>query len=84
MFSSGKALKIDPILTSIPNRSKANALIIDRSDKIFFITDTLGGIVFMAFPIGYFLTIRFTGRGGIELNTIFLQEIVEQSRVPLM
>jgi hypothetical protein len=37
MSSSGKALKIDPILTSVPNRSKANALIIDGSDEIFFI-----------------------------------------------
>jgi hypothetical protein len=38
----------------------------------------------MAFPIGYFLTIELTGKGEIELNTLFLQEIVEQSRVPLM
>ena len=53
-------------------------------DGISMIADTLGGIFFMAFPIGYFLTIRFTRRGKIELNTIFLQEIVEQSRVPLM
>ena len=52
-------------------------------DSISMIADT-DGIFFMAFPTGYFLAIRFTGRGEIELNTIFLQEIVEQSRVPLM
>ena len=53
-------------------------------DSIPMIVDTLGGIFFMVFPIGYFLAIRFIKRGEIELNTIFLQEIVEQSRVPLM
>jgi hypothetical protein len=53
-------------------------------DSISIITDILGGIFSMAIPIGHSFTIEPTRRGEIELNTIFLQEIVEQSRVPLM
>jgi hypothetical protein len=37
-------------------------------DSISMITNTLGGIYFMAFPIGYFLTIELTGKGEIELE----------------
>jgi hypothetical protein len=36
-------------------------------DSISIIANTLGGI-FMAFPIGYFLTIGLTVLGGIELE----------------
>jgi hypothetical protein len=43
--------------------------------SISMIANTLSSFS-MASPIGYFLT-RFTKRGEIELNTIFLQEIVE-------
>jgi hypothetical protein len=55
-------------------------------DSISIITDILGGIfsMAMAIPIGHSFTIEPTRRGEIELNTIFLQEILEQSRVPLM
>jgi hypothetical protein len=41
-------------------------------DSISMIADTLGGIFFMAFPIGYFLTIGLTRRGEIELEYYFL------------
>jgi hypothetical protein len=37
-------------------------------DSISMIANTLGGIYFMAFPIGYFLTIELTGKGEIELE----------------
>jgi hypothetical protein len=37
-------------------------------DSISIIANTLGGIFFMAFPIGYFLTIGLTVLGEIELE----------------
>jgi hypothetical protein len=37
-------------------------------DSISMIANTLGGIYFMAFPIGYFLTIELTEKGEIELG----------------
>jgi hypothetical protein len=46
--------------------------------SISVIANTLCGSFFVPFLIGYFLTIGLNG------NTLFLQEIVEQSRVPLM
>jgi hypothetical protein len=53
-------------------------------DSISIITDILGGIFSMAIPIGPFFNDRTYKEMEIELNTIFLQEILEQSRVPLM
>jgi hypothetical protein len=41
-------------------------------DGILMIVDTLGGIIFIAFPIGYFLAIRLTRRGEIESKYYFL------------
>jgi hypothetical protein len=74
------------IIASIPKyiNGYTTKMMSMNMDSISMIADTLGGIFFMALPIGYFLTIRFTRRGEIELNTLFLQEIAEQSRVPLM
>ena len=46
--------------------------------SISVIADTLGGSFFVLFLKDYFFTIGLNG------NTLFLQEIVEQSRVPLM
>jgi hypothetical protein len=57
-------------------------------DSISMIVDILGGIIFIAFPIGYFLTIRLTRRGEIESEYYFLtrnsRTIQSSSNVVLM
>jgi hypothetical protein len=58
------------------------ALNIDN--KLSVVVNTLNGSFCIAYLIGYFVKKDLLGEVELNRNTLFLQEIVEQFKVPLM